>query len=752
MSFYLDDYLDDDRQTSAETCPNCSGTSFYNDPITGALTCSSCYTQSQTATQEELDYDEGIGLAATGGGKRNIGGRRGGGGKRRGRIGRPLTEYDRSKRLPDVESCCLAFQWLLWDASKCVSKLAGIQEEEHSSNDNGYYSDEDGNGRPSIMERTVKKIWFAYLHTWMEATQECSSKYPEMRVSFRDFFLEDIRKSHLYRHLSVTVGRKVENEVLEEMQKKHREGQEYQSDDEAEKSISSTESGSSDSNGVNDGTENDGASLSTSNHKSASKNKKRKRQPFLTIAHLCKHVFPAKPKRHPNGIYQIHPHQAALKIQPSLTLLISILQLALTHLQTGVAPHHLTMWVANGQLPHALNGYALLPSRLKERADMVKKFFMRSFVPPAGVVSNLADMLATACSWYGDGMMDNEPTNMAESGKDSQKWTVLQQANASLLNSSDLFRLSEMADVSSTKSSAANSFASVKTNVDVNNYQQKSLHNVPLLAARMIQDFGLDQKVFNNTMSLMGVANGSDQNAVVPKDGQHNDSDSDSNIRTEPSTANHDQTKKNHVDLNTTFPPPLECASPAKLYTPLHVAAVIVVACKLCPDWERWKIHNLHAGNSDYKLQSSPAFVPWNESQFQLLGNGPTLNHYMDFLDETAFNGVEPPSNNVAQFFQSLQRDSNAKSSREKDMMFSTKPDTAPSKAKVMPNILLSGAPNPNDQANISNTSIPSSSHAQYYKPNNIGRYTSYQYSMQKNEQVLGIELLSATGIYMLHN
>jgi hypothetical protein len=37
------------------------------------------------------------------------------------------------------------------------------------------------------------------------------------------------------------------------------------------------------------------------------------------------------------------------------------------------------MWVSNGQLPHALNGYALMPSRLKEKVEMVKPFFTRSY-------------------------------------------------------------------------------------------------------------------------------------------------------------------------------------------------------------------------------------------------------------------------------------------------------------------------------------------------------------------------------------
>ena len=53
--------------------------------------------------------------------------------------------------LPDAESCCLAFQWLLRDASKCVSKLAGIHEENPNKSSHAYYHD-DEDMQPSIME------------------------------------------------------------------------------------------------------------------------------------------------------------------------------------------------------------------------------------------------------------------------------------------------------------------------------------------------------------------------------------------------------------------------------------------------------------------------------------------------------------------------------------------------------------------------------------------------------------------------
>lgn len=614
MSFYLDDYPDDD-QPSTQICPNCSGSSFYNDPVTGTLTCSSCYTQSQTATQEELDFDDSVGLAAARGGKRTYvsGGSKGNGERK----GRPLMEYDTSKKLPDAESCCLAFQWLLWDASKRVTKLAGIQED---ADDNA-----NENQRSSIMERTVKKIWFAYLHTWMNATREYSAKYPEIRVSFRDYFLGGMQKGHLMRHLSVTVGRKVEDELIEEMRRKYRDNPNQRSDDGDSDSFSSHGSSNDEQNSV-----------------AGKQGRKRKRTPFLTIAQLCKRNFPANPKRYPNGIYQLHPHQAALKIQPSLTLLLSILQLALTHLRTGVAPHHLTRWVSNGQLPHGLNGYAQLPEKHKERVNMVKNFFVRSFVPPAEAVGDLADMLATACRWF-----DKDRENSSQ-----------------------------------TTGRATSSVSSDKINgADMPSSHQRSLYNVPLLTARMVQDFGFEQRVLDNALAFMGIISNHKAEVSHAKSDDNNEPESDAVVNDGPNEG-HQKT--------TTLAAPIKSARPDKLHTPLHVAAVIIMACKLCPGWEEREVTNLHASSAMKGLYPQ-RFVPWNESQFQLLGNGPTLNNYIDFLVENAFNGVVEPSTHTSQFFSTL----NKETDDQQVSMQKVSHHKAANKTRISPCIILAGASNP---------------------------------------------------------
>lgn len=715
MSFYYDDNAEDTNQISNEICPNCLGNDFYDDPVTGQLTCSSCFAQSQTATQEELDLNDGMDLAAQFGNRKMS--RAQGDGSHKGRVARPLTEYDRSKKLPDAESCCLAFQWLLWDASKCVSKLAGIQEEELELEDHNSRNqqndgvllfdneedeeDEDTNDNrqlPTIMERTVKDIWFKYLNVWSEAMQEYSTQYPEMRVSFRDYFLPAIQKAHLLRHLSVTIGKRVENEVLEDMQKSIQKGKPLPSE---EGSMASSNESDIDKDG-------DNTSDSKPSGDWKSKGKMYKGRPFLSIAQMVKWVMPAKPKRYPDGTYQLHPHQAVLKMQPSLTLLLAILQLACNHLRTGIAPHHLTMWVSSGQLPHALNGYAMLPSDMKEGVEMVKNFFGNSYVPPPSVIADLTGMLATACSWYGD----RKDTSRTKINEESPEEACIDES---------------VLDIDISRSST-------KTEVVANEpCIQTSPYNIPLLAARMVQDFGFDQTVFNNTMALMGIPN-DDSKSSVAKQGEEEGSDESKN-------ATEDQIRS-QTNATNKLPPQLDCASPEKLYTPLHIAALIVIACKLCPGWESWRITNLHANtkinnnsNVDNGDSSEPKHVPWNEAQLQLIGNGPTLNHYLNFLEETAF-GEVTPSTKMTQFFQTLEKDmKQAHMPNDQKGKNGEKIALPKNSANVTPNLILSGAHNPNIPTDSS-----SPLYAQYQTANNIGKYTSYQYRMQGNKKILGHE------------
>lgn len=531
-----------------------------------------------------------------------------GGNGKAGKVARDLSEYDSSRNLPDVESCCLAFQWLLLDASKSVVKLSGMNEKRASGYAHEYADQYQDDQNHSILELTVKRIWFAYLHTWTKAGQHYSKIYPEMRVSFRDLFLSETRRALIARHLSVTVGKRIEEEMIHEMQIKLRNGDQTSAD-------------SGDPAKSKGATRKSNKTRGSNSSKTAAAHK-----PIISIPKLCSQVFKSQRTRDRhrllNGCYQIDQYQAVLQIQPSLTLLLSILQLALIHLKTGHAAYHLTSWAANGSLSHALNGYTLLPSGLQERVAMAKKFFISSFVPPADTVDDLTFLLAASIGWLDEAI----PKVLDPPSRRKRK---------------------------------------TKTDTPEPN-KLISVYNVPMLAARMAQDLGLDQKVLDNALSLMG----------LPSQNENDQRDSNSKEKTPKSNA--------ITSLNE--------ASPELLYTPLHVAAVLVVACKLCPGWEHWIIH--FSGNAK--------FVPWNDSQLKLLMNGTALDHYIDFLKGTALNELDS-SSTVSHFFRTLNENMTQESQTTQGAMASMEHPS------VLQNpLLLTGEISPSANNNHSNQSFPS--------------------------------------------
>jgi hypothetical protein len=180
----------------------------------------------------------------------------------------------------------------------------------------------------------------------------------------------------------------------------------------------------------------------------------------------------------------------------------------------------------------------------------------------------------------------------------------------------------------------------------------------------MVQDLGFGQEVLDNALVLMGLQ------TKKSADAKCDNGELDSTIN----QALHS----------------LSSASPHKLYTPLHVASVLVVACKLCRGWETWKISNLHSDASN-----RVEFVPWNDAQLHLVGNGPTLDYYVDFLENTALNGLEC-SSDVKQFFETLEGDlTSLRASNQNGIMSEAKRSSID--LKVKPNHILSGVPNPSE-------------------------------------------------------
>lgn len=199
----------------------------------------------------------------------------------------------------------------------------------------------------------------------------------------------------------------------------------------------------------------------------------------------------------------------------------------------------------------------------------------------------------------------------------------------------------------------------------------------------------------------------------------------------------HSKHSKKRFDKNTFIPKPLQNASIDRIVSPVHIMAVIVVACKMCIGWEHWKVQLspqvLFGGSSvdnstdnkqsindnkrgnrttkavkyesdieddseiDIELQRIKTrkkactsihqrFIPWSQDEINMIGNGKMLNDYFDFFEETygdemqtlkSFNEILPV---IFPSFKNNRKDKPTKGS----------PST------IEPNTILAGATNPN--------------------------------------------------------
>mmetsp|Transcript_17187 Transcript_17187/g.35912 ORF Transcript_17187/g.35912 Transcript_17187/m.35912 type:complete len:822 (+) Transcript_17187:475-2940(+) len=112
----------------------------------------------------------------------------------------------------------------------------------------------------------------------------------------------------------------------------------------------------------------------------------------------------------------------------------------------------------------------------------------------------------------------------------------------------------------------------------------------------------------------------------------------------------------------TWLPSPIMGARSDKLGDVNRILAVVVVACKLIPNWEqnhryiffrgRRRAINSSSNSNKGQLSSESTseqknntiramdrFVPWNQEYFRYIGNGKTETDYIDFLEEFIFRG-----------------------------------------------------------------------------------------------------------------
>ena len=178
-----------------------------------------------------------------------------------------------------------------------------------------------------------------------------------------------------------------------------------------------------------------------------------------------------------------------------------------------------------------------------------------------------------------------------------------------------------------------------------------SVDDVPLLLAQLVADAGLDQGVLDRTLvmadfSLEPCANRSNPRRLrLANPGEEWQRRIDIKLAKiaarEPEQKSRNRTlERKPLDL---YDLP-QLVAPENLTTVEEMLALIAVSCQLDPKWRTWQYTLPAAAVFSTPQQQQHrllpvAQVPWNESQFRCLTQGPALEGFLRFCEEDMFPG-----------------------------------------------------------------------------------------------------------------
>ncbi|KAG7359050.1 hypothetical protein IV203_015639 [Nitzschia inconspicua] len=223
---------DYDAPTVDFVCRNCGSRDAYLDETTNDIICNVCFTQSQThvdSSQQQFDYDDAFNMAHKGRDGRiqptktkapqtkTIGSR-----------AKPLSDYDNTRKQPSLAECLQGFQTILQASCKIVCRdllpLPNIRKNvENTGGDNSDHTDDEYTAQ-KIQKRqatkrvlnTVRNLWKAYLWSWHEGAEYYGNLYPQVRFSFRDCFLQSHIKGMLYQTLAARAAKELKKKIDQE--------------------------------------------------------------------------------------------------------------------------------------------------------------------------------------------------------------------------------------------------------------------------------------------------------------------------------------------------------------------------------------------------------------------------------------------------------------------------------------------------------------------------------------------------------
>lgn len=646
------------HQEAQFRCDNCGGADSYHDDATGLDVCSCCFTQSQAPVSQpdNADWEDVVGLAArTAGGQIQQRRLRHSALQRKpgdtGRTKRPLQELDRSIPWPDAAVCLQGMQCVL---QRCVriavtellpkepkvttrastsAPVAAAASKNNSDSDSDDSDDEDfaqgqrqdvddsdelsltrrrrhDRRKFAVVESAVKDLWTAYLGAWADGAEFYGTMHPHIRFSFRDCFLAKVHVSKLLRrhlvHQVVVVGN--ETATVEAVGGIRTENEDDTDGDGKPAASRKGERILDDSSSDEDEDEDDIKVAATDIDDLSVK-----KVIATKVNGLRGHrAYPNKIRSeairemlHAHTSYRLKGYrEAALYIRPSMTMVAALIWLALTkHREASVSTavvtsHDICHWISTGKLPLMSAFQNLLTRELQRRLAPVASFFrMEKPLFPAEVEA-MATNLCVACR------LRVRPKPVKDDDDDDSL------AEAVVLKE---------------EKEPESAVAKKGRRVEVRFWPVSS---VPLILAQIVASVGLDQAVLDRALIMAGFSLDDPAKVERRKRRESSIQSAKDSLAIGSKTRKRRRKPEDEVEASPD-PAKIPVVVQAEQLTRMdELLGLIAIACQLDPRWRTWTYC--------FPNEVTPA-VPWNESQFRLLSNGPALNSYLDFIEQHVF-------------------------------------------------------------------------------------------------------------------
>ena len=422
---------------SSFQCEHCGGVDFYHDDATGADICCSCFTQSQQRQSQPEggdDIEDILQVAAKS---------RGGGiaTRRKSRKStnneedgdcygmlsqhrRPLSWFDTSRELPDLATCLDGLRQIVKVSLRILTEdILNLDPLEQAKSN-----------------EIARQIFVSYVQSWGEGAEHYGKMYPDVRFSLRDLFLPGVTRGGLYAVLLDKAINQVKSEQIDK--------------DNNDEDTKDGQDGNHNNPKYNNAELTRSQEMNKSINHDSSRRSKSVRKTYMQ---LLRRIVDQGSSQQQGGLKG--PREAALVIQPGLTMVTALLWL--TVVRRGVSLIQIRDWIWNRNVLPLRNAFdQCLGEEQQHRLKPIQSNLRMIAMPTNHALESYASLLLVAA-----GVKAHKNENLFAGG--GATLSAMQQRNKVRI-------LSQTA--------------------------------IQMITAQLVSDVGLTQSVLDTALALLGYA------------------------------------------------------------------------------------------------------------------------------------------------------------------------------------------------------------------------------------------------------